>query len=137
MLTRLQSQAVWIRLCDDVLGAGADAPMRLAFEYNGGVITSLRDFQTSYPQVINGLVYAPAAAPTVQRQLSPGMKNRLVLFQQFIEQLRFNNNNVDLEQADWNAVTKEQQFNEFLDDVHQIQWYMQFTVLTKTGRAFV
>ena len=100
VLTRQQSEAVWIRLCDDVLGAQDGTPLRLAFEYNGGVIQSLIDFETATPQVIDNLMFSYAATPTVQRQLNPGLRNRLVLFQQFLQGLRFDNNGVDLEVAD-------------------------------------
>ena len=65
VLTRQQGEAVWNRLCDDVLNAGADTPMRLAFPYNDGVITSIRNFLTAGPAVINALVYATAADPTI------------------------------------------------------------------------
>ena len=119
VLTRQQSEAVWVRLCDDVLNAGADTPMRLAFQYNGGVITSIRTFLTAGPAVINALVYATAADPTVVRQLNPGMKNDVVLFQQFLEQLRIDNNGVELTLAQWNAITEEQ-FAEYCDH-HQVQ----------------
>ena len=104
VLTRQQSEAVWIRLCDDVLGAQAGTPMRLSFEHNGGVIESLIDFETATPQVIDNLVYMNTAVPPAQRQLNPGMKNRLILFQQFLQQLRVDNNGVDLDVADWEAV---------------------------------
>ena len=118
VLTRQQSEAVFVRLCDDVLNAGADTPMRLSFQYNGGVITSIRQFLTSGPPVINALVYTTAADPTV-RQLNPGMKNEVVLFQQFLEQLRIDNNGVELTIVQWNAITEEQ-FAEFCDQ-HRVQ----------------
>ena len=118
VLTRQQGEAVWNRLCDDVLNAGADTLMRLAFQYNGGVITSIRNFLTAGPAVINALIYATAADPTV-RQLNPGMKNDIVLFQQFLEQLRIDNNGNELSLAHWDAITEEQ-FAEFCDH-HRVQ----------------
>ena len=114
VLTRQQSEAVWVRLCDNVLGAQAGTPMRLSFEHNGGVIESLIDFETATPQVFDNLVFMNAAVPPVQRQLNPGMKNRLILFQQFLQQLRIDNNGVDLDVADWEAIT-EDQFDTFRD----------------------
>ena len=113
VLTRQQGEAVWNRLCDDVLNAGAETPMRRAFQYNGGVITSIRNFLTAGPAVINALMYNTDADPTV-RQLNPGMKNDIVLFQQFLEHFRIDNNDVELNLAQWDAITEEQ-FAEFCD----------------------
>ena len=112
VLTRQQSETVWVRLCNEILDAGPDTPLRRAFE-NGDSITSLIAFETSGPQVIQNLVYVNPTEPDQLRQLSPGMKNKATLFQQFLEQLRIDNGNIDLDVAQWNTVT-EADFNSFL-----------------------
>ena len=93
-ITRLESQAIWDRLCEEVLCAPADSSIKLAFEHNGGTIRDLREFETATPRVIDQLQYEDNG---VIRQLNPGMKNTIVYFQQFIESLRVNNNDIPLD----------------------------------------
>ena len=109
-MTRVESAAVWTRLCDEVLYATAGTPMRLSFEHNGGVFSNLMDFEGATPSVIDALEYTTGG---VTQQLNSGMKNTLVHFQIFLESLRVAYDS-ELSRAQWDAVS-EDDFNEYLD----------------------